>query len=193
MVENSKMKLEDCFRIIEGSMFLQGENGINLITVKNLFNCNKITAKKLLINFLNYYNNNQSKGLIVKKFGDFFKFVTKSSDVNFYNKLHQSNVRNRKLSQASLETLAIIAYKRPTTRIEVEYIRGVSSDAIIRKLVAKDLIAEVGRSKTPGNPILYSVTNTFMDTFDLMDLKSLPEITDFNSEQTELNLFKKEN
>ncbi len=193
MSQNQKLKTNDCLRIIEGSMFLQGENGINFMTIKNLFNCNKVTAKKLLMRFMTHYNDHQSDALVVKKLGDTFKFVTKAADITFYQKLHKNNVRSRRLSQASLETLAIVAYKRPTTRIEIEYIRGVASDAVLRKLVAKDLVVEVGRSKTPGNPILYSVTDNFMDKFDLVDLKSLPEIPNFNTEQTELNLFKKIN
>ncbi len=191
MINKPSVKLVDCLRIIEGSLFLQGESGIDAQIVQTLFNCNKVTAKKLLISFVQHYNSNISNALVVKKLGNIFKFVTKSIDHDFYQKLHQSNIRKRRMSQASLETLAIIAYKRPVTRIQIEHIRGVASDSILRKLVARDLIREVGRSNTPGNPILYSVTNAFMDTFDLMDLKSLPEIPSFNTAQTELNLFDK--
>ena len=80
------------------------------------------------------------------------------------------------LSQAALETLAIIAYNQPITRAKVEDIRGVGCDGMIRKLIAKALIKEVGREESPGLPILYGVTDEFMDAFSLASLDELPEL-----------------
>ncbi len=189
MAVNKKISKQSDYRIIEGILFLQGENGIRSEQLKAIFNCNKVTARQLLTDFSVWYNQERSQALTVQCFGNVFKFTTKETDAHFYKKLYQVNVKTRSLSQASMETLAIIAYKNPVTRIEVESIRGVASDSILRKLIAKELICEVGRSNTPGNPILYNVTNRFMDTFNLLNLKSLPKIPELNQTQTELNLF----
>lgn len=83
------------------------------------------------------------------------------------------------LSQAAMETLAIIAYKQPITRSEIEEIRGVGCDMMIRKLMARSLIKECGRSDAPGRPFLYEITTEFMDAFQLESLKELPELPDF--------------
>ena len=86
---------------------------------------------------------------------------------------------------AALETLAIIAYKQPITRAEIEEIRGVSCDMMVRKLLARNLIKECGRSDAPGRPFLYEVTEEFMDTFKLVSLKELPELPDFKDTMEE--------
>ena len=77
-------------------------------------------------------------------------------------------------SQSALETLAIIAYKQPITRVQIEEIRGVNCDLMVRKLAALDLIEEAGRETTPGRPILYQVTPEFLDVFNLLSLEDLP-------------------
>ena len=89
------------------------------------------------------------------------------------------------LTRAMLETLSIIAYKQPITRAEIEEIRGVSCDMMVRKLLARNLIKECGRSDAPGRPFLYEVTEEFMDTFKLVSLKELPELPDFKDTMEE--------
>lgn len=96
------------------------------------------------------------------------------------------------LSQASLETLAIIAYKQPITRIEIEEIRGVKTERPLQTLVAKALIKEVGRAEGNGRAYLYGTTKGFLDTFGLKSLKELPKLPDQGDEefeQTEADLF----
>ena len=94
-----------------------------------------------------------------------------------------NNWRNKpNLSQAALETLAIIAYNEPITRVQVDALRGVGSTSIIRKLVAKGFIKESGRSNMPGRPILYETTHEFLDYFGLSDIKDLPNIEDILEE-----------
>lgn len=85
----------------------------------------------------------------------------------------------RKLSQASLETLAIIAYKQPLTRLSVNAIRGVNSSGAIASLIERNLVAEVGRERGPGQPILYGTTKLFLENFGLNSLSDLPPIIDF--------------
>ena len=93
------------------------------------------------------------------------------------------------MSQAALETLAIIAYKQPITRVEIEELRGVSADVMLRKLQARNLIKEAGRSEAVGRPILYEVTDEFMDSFKLYTLKELPDLPEYNKESDSDNLF----
>ena len=94
---------------------------------------------------------------------------------NYYQKLLE-NPETNTLSQAALETLAIIAYNEPVTRVQVDAMRGVGSTQIIRKLVAKGFIKEVGRSDLPGRPILYETTSDFLDYFGLSSKEDLPII-----------------
>ena len=82
----------------------------------------------------------------------------------------------QRLTQAALEALAIIAYKQPTTRPEIDSIRGVNSDGVVKSLLSKGLIEELGRSEAPGRPILYGVTSDFLQHFGLEALTDLPEI-----------------
>ena len=91
-----------------------------------------------------------------------------------------------------METLAIIAYKQPITRVEIEEIRGVGADMMLRKLLARDLIQEAGRSEAPGRPILYEVTNEFLNSFKLMSLEELPDLPDFKSTEESDDLFENE-
>lgn len=85
----------------------------------------------------------------------------------------------RRLSQASLEALAIVAYKQPVTRLAVNAVRGVNSEGVISSLVEKHLIRPVGRDRSPGNPILYGTTKTFLERFGLRSLRDLPPLEEF--------------
>ena len=104
-----------------------------------------------------------------------YQLVTKSENSDYIQKLLKKNKR-QSLSQASLESLAIIAYKQPITRIDIDEIRGVKSESAIQKLIEKNLIKESGRLDVPGRPILYSTTNEFLRQFELNDLKELPSL-----------------
>ena len=99
----------------------------------------------------------------------------------YYQKLLE-NKETHSLSQAALETLAIIAYNEPITRVQIDAMRGVGSTQIIRKLVAKGFIKEVGRSDLPGRPILYETTSEFLDYFGLSTIKDLPDMDSFIDE-----------
>jgi segregation and condensation protein B len=90
-----------------------------------------------------------------------------------------------KLSPASLETMAIVAYRQPVTRIQVDAIRGVNSDSVLRSLVRRGLLEQVGRAETVGHPILYGVTFDFLEQFGLESLKSLPRWEDLSQELSE--------
>ena len=93
--------------------------------------------------------------------------------------------KTTKLSQPSLDTLAIIAYKQPLTKAEVEEIRGVDSSGVVRTLLEKKVISPGGRKKVPGRPIMYRTTRKFLEYFGLRDLSDLPTLEDFKESELE--------
>jgi segregation and condensation protein B len=107
-----------------------------------------------------------------------YQFLTKKKYHAVINLL-QVQRSKKKLSPAALETLAIIAYKQPVTKLEIEQIRGVNSEYSIQKLLEKELIAIAGKSDTAGRPILYSPSPQFMDYFGINSLNELPQIKEF--------------
>ena len=121
-----------------------------------------------------------SRGIKLISIKDEYQLVTKSENSDYIQKLLKKNKR-QSLSQASLESLAIIAYKQPITRIDIDEIRGVKSESAIQKLIEKNLIKESGRLDVPGRPILYSTTDEFLRQFELNDLKELPSLDLFDN------------
>jgi segregation and condensation protein B len=91
----------------------------------------------------------------------------------------------KRLSQAALETLSIIAYKQPVTKNEIELIRGVNCDYTLQKLLEKELVSITGRSEGPGRPLLYGTSSRFMDYFGLKNLNDLPKLKDFREPENE--------
>ena len=124
----------------------------------------------------------ENRGIRIDFLGNRFKITTKQEHRNYYQKLIENKETNT-LSQAALETLAIVAYNEPITRLQVDQFRGVSSGQMIRKLVAKGFIKEQGRSDLPGRPILYETTNEFLDYFGLSTIEDLPDMRDFLEEE----------
>ena len=125
--------------------------------------------------FTEIYGNKALKGIVLVNFGGRYKLATNADYFIYYQKMVEQS--SASLSNAALETLAIIAYNQPITRAGVEDIRGVGCDAMIRKLVAKALIKEVGREDV-RRLSLYGVTDEFMDTFGLTTLEELPDLAD---------------
>ena len=127
-------------------------------------------------------------GIELVCYGSVYKFITKKDVYPYAQELFGASKQST-LSQAALETLAIIAYKQPITRVEIEELRGVSADVMLRKLQARNLIREAGRSEAVGRPILYEVTEEFMDSFKLYTLNELPDLPEYNKEDESENLF----
>ena len=119
----------------------------------------------------------EGRGLMIRQVGKGFQFATRPENADYIEKLC-TPVKTRKLSQAALEVLAIIAYKQPVTKSEIDGIRGIKCDRIIEGLEKKELIKELGRSSGIGRPILYGTTDTFLKKFGFTTLKELPEIED---------------
>lgn len=106
-----------------------------------------------------------------------YLFMTKAAYYPFLQQL-QVHRSKKKLSQAALETLAIVAYKQPVTKLEIEQIRGVNCDYSLQRLLEKDLISILGKSTSPGRPLLYGTSSAFMEYFGLNDISELPKLKD---------------
>jgi len=181
------MEHDDILSVIEGMLFLSGDNGLTVKQVGAILQLSKKEATHYLDELMQIENERKIKGFELVNFGGVFKFATLSKHHMFYQRMIEQNENT--LSNAALETLAIIAYNQPVTRLRVEEIRGVGCDAMIRKLVAKALIKEVGREETPGKPILYGVTDEFMDAFSLASLDELPELKEMKDDFDQDDIF----
>ena len=173
--------------ILEGILFVVGDEGINLKNLCEVMNIDIEEAKELLLKLKESYESDE-RGIRISYLGDAFKLTTKEIHKEYYQKLVE-NPETNTLSPSTLEVLAIIAYNQPITRVEIDTMRGVSSNHIIRKLVAKGLIKEAGKSKMPGRPNLYRTTSEFLDCFGLSSLNELPKINDEIQEEDETELF----
>ena len=169
--------------VLEGLLFVVGEDGLTLDQIVEVLDINEDEAKALVQDLKHSYEE-EDRGLRIDYLGNRLKLTTKYEHREYYQKLLE-NPETNILSQAALETLAIIAYNEPITRVEVDKIRGVSSSQMIRKLVAKGLIKESGRSELPGRPILYETTNEFLDYFGLKSMDELPDMEKYIDEANE--------
>ena len=173
--------------IVEGLLYIVGEDGVKLEQIATTIEKSLEDTKIILENIQHKYAS-EVFGIELVGYGSVYKFVSKKDVYPYAQKLFQTTKTNA-LSQAALETLAIIAYKQPITRVEIEELRGVGAEMMLRKLQARNLIREVGRSEAPGKPILYEVTEEFMDSFKLYTLNELPDLPEFSKPEQEENLF----
>lgn len=171
--------------VLEGLLFVVGEEGLTLEQIEKTLEITEEDAKSLVGNLRAEYERD-GRGLRIDFLGNKFKLTTKQEHRKYYQKLIE-NPETNTLSQAALETLAIIAYNEPITRMQVDKLRGVTSNQMIRKLVAKGFIKETGRSNLPGRPILYETTNEFLDYFGLATIEDLPDMREFLEEETEVD------
>jgi segregation and condensation protein B len=169
--------------ILESLLFVVGDEGLSIDDIKNVLELDIEECNKVISDLSNDYIN---RGIELCQLGNRYKLVTKKENKEYIQKLVTLSDSDT-LSSSALETLAIIAYNQPVTRVMVDEIRGISSSHMIRKLVYKNLICEVGRSETAGRPILYGTTPLFLDYFGLNDIKELPQIEiKENNEEKEL-------
>ncbi|PKY88223.1 SMC-Scp complex subunit ScpB [Falseniella ignava] len=166
------MKLE---KRILGIIFVAGDEGVTYQELAQTLaeDLNIIQDKVTLL--MEWFDCNDYSPIKLTYYNQALRFVTKSElseDVENFAKAPF----NQALSKAAIETLAIIAYRQPVTRMTVDEIRGVNSSSLIQRLINRDLVQEVGRIEAPGRPVLYSVTDYFMDYFGLESLDDLPEI-----------------
>lgn len=173
--------------VIEGLLFISGEEGVTIEEMTEIVEKSFEEVKQLLKDLALDYQK-EDRGIRLEIFGKRFKLTTKKEHKPYYEKF-VSEVDNPNLSQAALETLAIIAYNEPITRVEVDEIRGVGSAHLVRRLLLKNLIEERGKSDLPGRPMLYGTTDNFLDFFGLSKREDLPPIEILESSEEETDLF----
>ncbi|MEH7401276.1 MULTISPECIES: SMC-Scp complex subunit ScpB [Bacillaceae] len=170
--------------VLEGLLFVAGDEGISIVELSETLELSQTDALELIESLKKEYEN-PNRGLQIRILANRYKLTSKREHGEFFKKLVESP-SNSSLSQAALETLAIVAYQQPITRTEIEDIRGVKTEKPIQTLVSKYLIKEVGRAEGTGRAILYGTTSEFLDYFGLKNIKELPPLPqDLKMEEVE--------
>lgn len=166
--------------IIEGLLFVAGDEGLDAKQIAEVLE-QEVDLTRDLLHDLQRDFKRQGRGIQMIEIAGAYQFTTLPSHAPYFERLAYSPTRAT-LSQAALETLAIVAYRQPITRVDIEEVRGVKSDRALQTLAAKELIEEIGRADAVGRPILYGTTKQFLDYFALKSLKDLPESSSFESD-----------
>ena len=168
-----KLDLKERVGIVEAILFVTG----NAVEKKEICRAMELTEGELeeTLDALESGYDFDRRGLRLLRFGAHVQLATRPDYAPYVEKLLQP-VQKQSLSQAVMETLAVIAYRQPVTKAEIEQVRGVKCDYSVQSLAAKGLIQEVGRRETLGRPILYGTTDAFLRHFGISSLGELPEI-----------------
>lgn len=161
---------------LETMMFMWGEP-LDVKDAADVLEAERSEVRELFKELQNEYEQ-EGRGIRIREAGDAFGFVTHVENDLFVKKLC-TPVRVKRLSQAALEVLAIIAYRQPVTRSEIDSIRGIKSERVIDGLVDKGLVEVTGRSEAVGRPLIYSTTREFLKKFGFASLKDLPEVPEY--------------
>ncbi len=164
------MSLKEISRIIEGVLFVAGE-GIDIDVFKSKFDMNDREFNKCIDILKEKYN--EESGINIVRFKNKVQFSSNPAIVNEISEI-LNPIRERSLTRAALETIAIIAYKQPITRSEIEDVRGVNCDYAIQLLQSNNLIEIVGRKDAVGKPVLFGTTENFLKRFEINNIKDLP-------------------
>ena len=184
-MESSKWK-----GIVEALLFASGDVGLSISQMASVLDITELQVTDIIESLKEDYAAD-TRGIHVVEMAGVFQLATKKEHSDYLKKLIEST-NTHGLSQAALETLAIIAYKQPITRAEIEEIRGVKTERPLHTLVSKVLIKEVGRAEGSGRAYLYGTTKEFLDYFGLNSIEELPQITNLpedNYETGEADLF----
>lgn len=164
---------------IEALLFVSGDEGIPVKNMSIITGFDRSAIQGLLEELVLKYDTDLSSALQIRESDDVYRLVTKPELGGTVKQYFDSPV-NATLSQAQLETLVIVAYKQPITRVEIDTIRGVQSSGTLQKLALRQLVHEVGRKDEPGRPIMFGTTDEFLDYFGLKSIEELPPLPDFN-------------
>lgn len=160
---------------IEGLLFIAGDEGISVSDLARLTGLDKPAVSQLLDQLAEDYQENQKSALTVLRSGEVVRLATKATLAPVMKAYFEAPLTSP-LSPALLEVLAIIAYKQPLTRLEIDDLRGVQSSGSLQKLVVRGLVTTHGRLDVPGRPFRYVTTPAFLDYFGLGDLTDLPPL-----------------
>ena len=161
---------------LETMMFIWGEP-LEVRDAAEILEADRSTVKELFYELMTEYEQ-EGRGIRIREADNAFGFITHIDNDIFVRKLC-TPVRVRRLSQAALEVLAIIAYRQPVTRSEIDSIRGIKSERVIDGLIDKGLVSIKGRSDGVGRPLIYVTTREFLKKFGFASLKDLPEVPEY--------------
>lgn len=161
--------------IIEGLLFAWGDP-LDIRDISTILDIKEKELEQILKEMIDDFNYNR-RGLRIIKFNNSYQIGTRPEHYEWISKLNQ-NKNKKNLSNASLETLSIIAYKQPIIKSDIEIIRGVRCDRALETLIEKNLVKEVGRLERTGRPILYGTTDEFLRYFGLESLEDLPPLNE---------------
>ena len=181
------MEKERAKAVIESVLFAMGES-VEISRLATVIEEDVKTTKKILAEMEQEYEDS-ARGIQLTQFDDAVQLCTKSDMYEYLVKIAKAP-RKITLTDTVIETLSIIAYKQPVTRLEIEQIRGVKSDYSVNKLIEYNLVTELGRLDAPGKPILFGTTEEFLRTFGLTSVEDLPvvsadKLVDFKAEAEE--------
>ena len=181
------MSTDDLKNVIEAILFAT-ERPLTIDDLKEGFE-EKLTNEEIseILDQLKLDYENQNRGFRLTEMAGGYQLVTDSRLAPYLKRFYQEREK-KKLSQASLETLSVVAYRQPVTRADIEGIRGVNVDGAIRTLLEKGLVKIVGRKEVPGRPMLYGTTKVFLDHFGLKSVKDLPALNEYTLKDIEPNL-----
>lgn len=179
------MKLDTETALIESILFLESDP-IDLNSLAHISGLSKNAVMDVLTSLQHHYAEEERHGLDLVELSGGFMLSPKKSYWDQLKSRYGKKNENR-LSRAALETLAIVAYSQPITRMEIENIRGVSPDGMIKLLLSKNLVKEVGQKDVPGKPVQYGTTKDFLMAFRLKSIADLPKLDEIDSERFELD------
>jgi segregation and condensation protein B len=177
---------------LEALLFVSGEEGVEISQLSKATKKNILEVHRALAGLQQSYEKDSNSALNILEVGSRLVLTTKA-ELSYVLAEYSANAKAALLSKAALETLAIIAYKQPIARSQIDEIRGVSSSGSVQKLQLRNLIEEKGRMETPGKPILYGTTDYFMNYFGLKSFSELPDIRAMEKDfiESEVDLFSK--
>ncbi|WP_079530172.1 SMC-Scp complex subunit ScpB [Halobacillus hunanensis] len=184
------MNVEEQKAIMEGLLFASGEDGVTEKKLAELLEVSQTSLKTILEQLTRDYQQ-ADRGITLMDTNGTFHLTTKPEHAPYYKKLLDTTTSTR-LSQAALETLAIIAYRQPITRIEIDDLRGVKSDRAVQTLSNRGLIEEKGRKEAIGRPVLFGTTREFLTYFGLSSIEELPPLQEIEQQhdfEEEADLF----
>jgi segregation and condensation protein B len=168
-VEDAQLKA-----VLESLIFVS-ESPLTLDRMKEVLGINKRDLQRLLSEMMEEYRKSE-RGFLLVEVAEGFQFRTRPEHADWIKKLKK--VKSTSLSQPSLETLAIVAYRQPVVRMDIEKIRGVDSGGVLHTLLEKKLIKIIGKKDVPGKPLVYGTSRKFLEVFGLKDLSELPTLKD---------------
>lgn len=167
---------------IESLLFVIGEDGLTIQQLSILTDAKEEVIAEAIHQMIQNYEEQSERGIAIKELAGTFRLISKPEHADTIQRLVE-NPPSQSLSQASLEVLAIVAYKQPITRVEIDDLRGVKSERALHTLNARGLVHEVGRAEGTGRAILYGTTKEFLNYFGMKNINELPELPEENASE----------